>query len=73
LSTFAGASVALRSDKDCDLKLTVDKCIKSEFLIESGDKKFKNLPKNANEMNKMCENVKKAEECCKDFMDKCAE
>lgn len=68
-----GAALALKSDKDCDLKQAIDKCIKSDFLVESADKKFKNLPKNANEMNTVCENVKKAEECSKDFIDKCAE
>jgi len=71
-----GSAMALKSDKECDLKQAIDKCIKTELrdgLIESGDKKFKNLPKNANEMNTMCDNVKKAEECTKDFIDKCAE
>ena len=90
-----GAALALKSDKECDLKQVkhlsmkgiylsdieyqfiqfqaIDKCIKSDFLIESGDKKFKNLPKNENEMNQMCDNVVKAEECTKDFIKKCAE
>ena len=68
-----GAALALKNEKDCDLKQAIDKCIKSDFLVESGDKKFKNLPKNENEMNTVCENVKKAEECTKDFIEKCAD
>ena len=68
-----GAALALKSDKDCDLKAAIEKCIKSDFQIESADKKLKSLPKNAEEMNSMCDNVKKGEECSKNFIEKCAE
>jgi len=70
---LVGAAIALKSDKECDLKHAIDKCIKSDFLIDSHDKKMKVLPKDANEMNTMCENVKHAETCTRDFIDKCAE
>ena len=48
--------MALKSDKECDLKQAIQKCIKSDFLIETSDKKFKNLPKTTDEMNTMCDN-----------------
>lgn len=68
-----GAALALKPDKDCELKSAIDKCIKQDFLIESADKKFKTLPKNEQDMNTVCTNVNGAEECCKSFIEKCSE
>lgn len=70
-SRFTGAALALKDTNDCKLKEGIDKCVKSEFLLEKDGKKI--LPKNAEEMNTWCDNVKKSEECAKDFIDKCTE
>lgn len=67
--------MAWKSDKECNLKEVIGKCIKSDFQIESADKKQKNLPKNGEEMNTFCDNEKKAEECVRaeNLRDKCTE
>lgn len=66
-----GVAFALKPDKDCKLKEGIDKCVKNEFLVEKDGKKA--MPRNNDEMNNMCDNVKKAEDCSKDFIEKCAE
>lgn len=75
LLTVPGAAVAWKSDKECNLKEVIGKCIKSDFQIESADKKQKNLPRNGEEMNTMCEHERKAEECIRaeNLKEKCAE
>lgn len=64
--------MALKNGKQCDLNDAVKRCLTNGLLLETDRDKL-HLPYNKNEMNQICERLKKSEKCAKDFVDNCAD
>lgn len=63
----------LKKVPECDIEKPIRNCLKVGFLFEPNGRKVEKFPTTMEGLNKVCSDLKRAEDCAVNFIEQCSD